>query len=392
MSQDFYQQDYLQAELSKLADMPSVGLFRDGRSLVVDLANHQFPDRCLKTDQPISGMHTPIKLLTYNVNADELNLIRGLVIASTNQMATISETNKGNNVSVLLGVPLTPSQAARLKSPWPLLITIFFILWTITCFAGLFVFIEPNQTPVFFCLLLGVFAGVVGMIMGFVFMTLRTNRVLSIQRLADRKVWLRGVHADWLARLPVYTASTELLQRDMQRAASSEWWSFATATVFGIAALICIPIAIDGYFRGVDSRNWPETSGAIQNVAVKHHTSSRRGRRRESWTVNFDFRYSVEGKSFSGKGSQTEHSELAANNNAQQKPPGAPVVVYYRPTYPADCRLKRGIQDSEIFWIIGTVVVSVIAVIATIFGLVARGQKAGFQFQLDERQRLLSRK
>jgi hypothetical protein len=386
MSQDFYQ-----AEFIKPAEMPSVGLFRDGRLLVVDLANHQFPERCLKSDQPISGAHSLIKLLTYNVNADELNLIRGLVVASTNQLPTISETNKGNNVTVQLGVPLTPRQAARLKSPWPLLTAIFFILWTLACGAGLFVFVDPNNAVIFLSLILGVFIGIFGMIAGFVNMTLRTSRVLAIKRLADRKVWLTGAHPDWLARLPIYTASTELLQRDHQRAASSEWWSFATAILFGIAALVCIPIATTGYVRGIDSRAWPETSGTIQNVEVKHHTSSRRGRRREWWTVNFDFYYSVEGRQFPGKGSQTENSEWAANNNAQQKPAGTPVTVFYRPGNPADYRLERGIQDSEIFWIIGAAIVSLVAVIAVIYGLVARTRKAGLQMQLDERERLLAR-
>jgi|GEM_PF-4121638 len=381
-------QDFFQAEFIKPAEMPSAGLFRDGRYLVVDLASHQFPDRCLKTDQPISGAHSLIKLQTYNVPADELDLIRGLVVASTNQLPKISESNKGNSVIVQLGVPLTPAQARRLKSPWPIISVIFFIALTIACFAGLFLAVDPNNALIFLSILVGVLIGIVGMIGSFVMLTLRTSRVLKIKRLADRKVWLGGVHADWLARLPAYAASLELIQRDHRRAASTEWWSFATALVFGIATLICGPIAFLGYTKGVASRTWPMAEGAIQNAEMKHHTSSRRGRRSEWWTVNFDFIYQANGQAFVGKGSERENSEWAAQNNLQRKPPGTPITVYYNPARPADNRLERGLKDSEIIWIVVSVIVCVIAVIAAIYGLMARARKAGIQLQLDEHERL----
>ena len=379
MSQDFYQ-----AEFAKPTEIPTVGLFRDGRHLVVDLVDHQFPDRCVKTDVPISGAHSLIKLATYNVPADELNLVRGVVVASTNQLPHIKENNKGNSVIVQLGVPLTAAQAKRLKSPWSLVTAIGFLVWTIACFAGLYLFNAPNQIPIFLGLLLGVLVGIIGMIVGLILMVNRTTRVLSVLRLADRKVWLKGVHPAWLARLPTYTASVELLQRDWQRAKSSEWWSFGTAILFGIAALVCIPLAINGYFHGMSSETWPETQGAIQRVEVNAH----RSKSHRWWTVDFDFDYSVEGKHYTGRGSQREESEWDAQNNAKQKPAGTPVTVFYHPQQHDDNRIERGLSGGEIIWMVAAVIVSLIAVIAAMYGLMARVRKAGLQAQLDERQRL----
>jgi hypothetical protein len=379
--------DYYQAEFASPTSLPAVGLFRDGRFLVVDLADHQFPDRCLKTDEPISGAHTLVEMTTYNVAAEELALVRGLVVASTNQLLRINENNKGNNVVVQLGVPLTAAQTRRLKSPWPLLFVIAAILFTIGCFGGMFLAVDPNNAAIFLSLFVGCVLGIFGMLFGFVALTTRTSRVLSIKRLADAKVWLRGAHPDWLARLPEYAVSTDLLKRDQQRSASSAWWSLATAAVFGIATLISVPIAAIGYAKGVASQNWPTAEGKIGNVSISKHSTSRRGRRTVWWHVDFDYTYQVQQQSYSGKSFEREDTEQAAQFNMQQKPPGTPIDVFYNPANPADNRTERGLSKGEIFWIVGAVVVSLIALIAAAYGLIARSRAAAYQYQLDERAR-----
>lgn len=359
------------------------GLYRDGRYLVVDLDQHRFPPRCVKSDLPVNVPPAYLTLRTYNVNGEELNLMRNVVVASAGQPLTINETNKGNNVIVPLVVPLGHEWQAKLGSNFGLILAVSSIVLTVLLFiATIMLAISDNDW--FFVPAIGCGFGVVGMISGFVLMTRRDYRVVSIQRLADRKVWLRGVHHDWLARLPEFRLNPAFLGREYKRAVSSTWWSFGTALVFGMAAVVCVLIAASGYLRGVASRDWPSVQGTIGSAHITEHSSSRRGRTTRWWNVNFDYHYEVNGDRLSGSSYEKEHSADAAQANLQSKPPGTPIGVYYNPTSPADHRLTPGISDAEILWIIAAVAVSSVALIACAYGMAARSRATRFQWDLDE--------
>ena len=64
-------------------------------------------------------------------------------------------------------------------------------------------------------------------------------------------------------------------------------------------------------------------------------------------------------------------------------PPGSPAATYYNPADPADYRMAPGLKDDEIFWIIGAVIVSIVAIVATCFGLVARSRAKAYKDQID---------
>jgi hypothetical protein len=379
MSSEVYQAEYAEQTLPE-----GTGLWRDGRSLVVDLAAHAFPHRCLKTDLPLKdAAHAFVSLRTYNVIADELNLVRGLVVASTGQMLTISENSKGNNVLVPLGVPLAPEWQAKLKSNFGLILAVSSIVLTVLLFIATMLLAFANN-DLFIVPAIGCGLGVVGMISGFVMMTRRDSSVLSIKRLADRKVWLSGVHHDWLSRLPEFRASPEFLGREIKRAESSRWWSFATAIVFGIAAIVCVPIAANGYLKGIASRDWPSIEGKLYGTHVTAHSSTRKGRTTRWWNVNFNYDYTVNNEQHSGKSYEKEHSAEAAEANRQRKPDGTPVTVFYNPGSPGDHRLERGISDGEVGWLVAAAIVSIIGLIAACYGLAARSRGAQYQSQLDE--------
>lgn len=354
----------------------AVGLWRDGRLLVVELAAHQFPNRCLKTDVPVRGPHTLVEPRTYNVIGEELDLVMHLVVASSGQVLKISRNSKGNNVVVPLVVPLADEMQAKVKSSFGLILAISSILFTLACFAAIF----PLAATVWFPIpMIGCGLGIFGMIFGFVLMTLRSSRIVSIKRLADRKVWLRGVHPDWLARLPEYKISPELLGRDYKRAVSSTWWSFGTAMVFGIAAVICVPLSVIGYYHGVASRNWPSTQGTVSGANI----TTGRTKSGRYWNVNFDYNFTVNGQQYSGHESNRHNSEWDAQNDLNSKQDGTPITVYYHPDTPDDNRLQTGLSEGEIFLVIIAAAVSIISVIATGFGLSARSRAARFKDQIE---------
>lgn len=364
------------AEFAPDDGRPATGLWRDGKLLVVELAAHQFPNRCLKSDVPVRGPHTLVEPRTYNVLADELNLVTGLVVASTGRSLSISRNNKGNNVVTPLAVPLAPGMQARLKSWLGLFLAISGIVFTIACFVTMLFLI---QTDWFIIPMIGCGFGVFWMIFGFVWMTLRTYRVLSIQRLADRKVWLRGVHRDWLARLPEYKISPELLGRDYKRAVTSTWWSFGTAIVFGIAAIVCVPLSIVGYYHGLASRDWPSVQGSVHGANI----TTGRTKSGRYWNVNYDYRFTINGQTYSGHESDRHSNEFDAQNNLNSKQDGTPITVFYNPDIPGDNRLQPGISDGEILLIIAAVIVSLISTIAAGYGVAARSRAGRCRNQIE---------
>jgi hypothetical protein len=325
---------------------------------------------------PVRGPHTLVEPRTYNALNDELNLVTGLIVASTGQPLKISRNNKGNNVVAPLAVPLAAEMQGKLKSHLGLILAVSSILFTIACFVAIFALIGNDW---FIVPMIGCGLGVFGTIFGFILMTMRTYRVLSIARLADRKLWLRGAHPDWLARLPEYQISPELLARDYKRAVSSTWWSFGTAIVFGIAAVICIPFAIKGYYHGLASRDWPNVQGTVRGANItSHRTKSGR-----YWNVNFEYHFSVNGGQYSGKDSDRYNSEWDAQNALNNKRDGTPITVFYNPAGPDDNRLQQGLSEGEIFLTIASVVVSIVSLIATGYGVSARSRAGRFKDQME---------
>lgn len=374
MSQGFYQAKYAAAESATTR-----GLFRDGKYLVVELADHEFPDQCVKTDLPISGAHAPMELKTQNVRAEELNLVRGLVVSSTGQPLQISENNKGNRVVILLGAPLAPEMLAKLKSRVGTYVMIASAVFTVAMLIGAILTAQANSEW-FAVPLLGMIAGGVGILAGYVISSMRSSSLLTVQRLADGKVWLKGAHHDWLARLPVYQISPGLLQREYRRAVSSTWWSFGTAIGCGIAAIIGIPVSIHGYNKGVASRDWPSVQGQVVRAYITSHKPRRSSR---YWRVNYEFVYVVAQEQFSGKSYLRENSPEQAEATLQAMPPGSPAATYYNPADPADYRMVPGLKEDEIFWIIGAAVVSIVAVVAACYGAVSRSRASVFKDQID---------
>lgn len=352
-----------------------MGLSRDGQLLVVELAAHQFPSRCLKSDVPVRS-HSLVEPRTYNVVIDELDLVTGLVVASTGRSLQISRNSKGNNVVVPLALPLATEFQGKLKSRFGLWLVVSGILFTLACLGASFAL---AATDWFLLPFLGCVLGIGGTILGFVWMALQTYRVVSIQRLADRKIWLRGVHPDWLARLPDYKVSPELLGRDYKRAVSSTWWSLGTATVFGLAAVVCIPLSVLGYYHGIASRDWPNTQGTVHGANI----ITGRTKSGQYWNVNFDYNFTVNGRPFSGHDSNRHNSEFDAQNDLRSKQDGAAITIYYNPDRPADNRLEPGLSDGEIFLMVATVVVSAVSIIATGYGIGARSRAGRFRDQLE---------
>ena len=149
--------------------------------------------------------------------------------------------------------------------------------------------------------------------------------------------------------------------------------------MFGIAAVICVPLSVIGYYHGVASRDWPSVQGTVSGANI----TTGRTKSGKYWNVNYDYQFTVDGQQFSGHESDRHNSEWDAQNNLNSKPDGTPITVYYNPDIPDDNRLQQGLSDGEILLMVAAVVVSVISLIAASFGISARSRAGRFKDQIE---------
>ncbi len=160
-------------------------MWRHGRLLVVRKGD-EFPDRCIKTNEPADGLFLKQELEWTPIWA----LLPQLLLGHWGSLARPFTTRK---VEIHVGVSRRIRQRRRRR---------FFIAGLI-CVAGVvaaFLGINAMQHQALgsFMLLIG---GIFAMLGGMVYY-LNASQIVSAKRILDEYVWIKGVHRDFLAELP----------------------------------------------------------------------------------------------------------------------------------------------------------------------------------------------
>jgi hypothetical protein len=198
------------------------GLWRDEKLLVVDLADHHFPRRCLKTNQVVEQLE-PLTLTYYGPSSAERQMLSGLQFEKV-QINVIEERKSGSRALFTLPVPLSPRLRTIWHSPWGqrliwiglgVLVTAFFIASWHRDFAIVFMAL-----------------GMISILVGIAYL-IAQRWTLPVHRVCEGKIWIGGVHRDWLERLPKFVPSRTMLAEEIWLLHGSLW----TCIWFGVFVL-----------------------------------------------------------------------------------------------------------------------------------------------------------
>jgi len=204
------------------------GLWRDGRWLVVDLQEHAFPNRCVKTNQPVEPPQPPLRLTCFSPPYLEVERLRSEHRQDGDAKVTIIEGHKQTTrVVVELKVPLNPRWQRILHTPLGTR-----LLWG---GAALILLRLASQWLTEQLELSGEFLGlwmwvliIPALAIG-AFVLLFQSFILNIRRLDECKIWISGVHRDWLKPLPEFVPSQGMIERQMFAANGQLWVSIGLA-------------------------------------------------------------------------------------------------------------------------------------------------------------------
>jgi|GEM_PF-5474048 len=206
------------------------GLWRDGKYLVIDLADHYFPRRCLKTNEVIAPPFDTITLTCHGPSNAELNLLQNDPRRFARVKYLVFEGPKQRtSIQFQFALPLTPHWQAIFRSVWGtrLLWAGAALLIGSYCSWILNDSIQWSWLPQFTLL-----TSLVLLVAGGVFQLYR-RLALTVPRLFDGKIWVGGVDSEWLRPLPAFVPSRRMLQEEIQLLT----WSFWTCVVVGLVLL-----------------------------------------------------------------------------------------------------------------------------------------------------------
>jgi hypothetical protein len=191
------------------------GLWRDEKLLVVDLADHHFPRRCLKSNLMVAALE-PVTLAYSQPTLEELRLLRGRDYQQA-KITIVDGSKQWTRVLIELPVPLSPGWRTIWLTPWGQRSIWIGLAVFVTAIVG----IRYNED-------LGLFFSLVGMLsmlFGAAFQ-IALRWVLPVYRVCEGKIWIGGVHRDWIARLPKFTPSRTMLEEEIWLLNASLWACF----------------------------------------------------------------------------------------------------------------------------------------------------------------------
>jgi len=215
------------------------GLWRDGNQLVIDLAHHQFPLRCLKSNSPVDKL-TQISLLAPTLTWLEKERFGTERRLAGSAFVSIVRRGKGpDEVRIDLQLPLSPAWqwiANRHWAFWPRTIGIvglvgaYFVAVGNQTINGAF---RPSFTLVQY--LIVVFLPLT--LLGFL-LEICLSSLLPIKRLDERKIWLARVNRQFLSLLPPFAPSLGMLERRLHSFVWQKWTTIVLAVAWWVLALV----------------------------------------------------------------------------------------------------------------------------------------------------------
>lgn len=198
------------------------GLWRDEKLLVVDLAEHHFPRRCLKSNQVVEALEK-ITLTYGRPTTAELQLLRGSRFKEV-QITIVEASRQRTRVLLELPLPLSPWWRAVWLSPWGKrsIVSGLAVLLAVYVLYGIGGVGNPEHK-----ILAGLFRGtaILALLCGVAFQ-IALRWVLPVYRVCEGKMWIGGVHRDWLQRLPKFAPSRTMLAEEIWLLNASLWTCF----------------------------------------------------------------------------------------------------------------------------------------------------------------------
>lgn len=229
-------------------------LWRDEKLLVVDLADHHFPRRCLKNNQVVEQL-APLTLTYSRPTSAEMQMLGAMQFKHVH-INVIEERRSGARALITLPVPLSPRLRTVWHSPWGQR-----LIWI-----GLGVLLTAFVSAGFHRDLGILFMafGMLSILVGIAYL-LAQRRTMPVHRVCEGKIWIGGVHRDWLLRLPTFTRSRTMLAEEIWLLNASLWTCFW----FGVFVLgLFLGGRISGEFSGKDGQYLGYALLAIVAVAI----------------------------------------------------------------------------------------------------------------------------
>jgi hypothetical protein len=329
------------------SDEEAYGLWRDGQWLVIDLAKHRFPRRCLKTNQPVDGPPVHATFTEFHLSVNEREQFRKLRVASSKAVVRTDWRNP-QRLDVKLLLPLLSRYRWLLESSW---IPGFCWFGFVAVIASIFAMNDHLHLDSVALVIIReiVFGLAVACFPLGIAMSLIRSWIVRKRQIVDRKIWLAGVHRDWLAPLPPFVATRALAERCSSHAFGwSLFWLLLAAIFVGLTSWR-LSAAKDGYRIGRESRSWLESTGSIVAAEIRDYTTTKRVRRGTIYHLHYAYEYPASAKRESG----VDREEFYYRQNAEQRLAtirrlGQPLTVYYNPANPSEHRLQRGFSWTDL--------------------------------------------
>jgi hypothetical protein len=226
------------------------GLWRDGNYLVISENSHHFPRRCVKTNEPVEKPKEFIQFATWGLSYSDLQHL------SPAQRAEVLDTRP------LLGQRNVPSHSVQLRLPlnqrWQWIFRTWSGVWAIAAGAVIAIVgqLSLNSKELEPSVLLPLWRGLLVLGIGLALcgglFLFAVNWMLSIRHMADGKIWIAGVHRDFLKPLPDYVPMRQTLEHEMFRGNWQLWTYLSLGIVFVVLILVAVAV---GASRDPDYRS-----------------------------------------------------------------------------------------------------------------------------------------
>ncbi|WP_254511028.1 hypothetical protein [Anatilimnocola floriformis] len=236
------------------------GVWRDGNALVIDLAGHHFPRRCVKSNELVEPPFSLVSLTCHSPGYAELKLLQAEPrrFARTKYVVT-SGHKQETRIHFELPLPLTPRWRTIVQSKWGvrlLWIGAAMLMATYAAWVLLHNSFDWEWIPQ-----LSLAVSILVLICGAA-VQLHQRSTLTVQKLFDGKIWIGGVHGDWLATLPPFTPSKRMLTEEVRLLS----WSFWISASGGLALLLLF--LINSLSSGTESAEYRNVRYALLTAAA----------------------------------------------------------------------------------------------------------------------------
>lgn len=291
--------------------MASAGLYRDEAQLVIDLQTHVFPDRCVMTNKevPADGKLL-VELVVGYLPLKNSGWYEGLRVASSGSAVTMQPWGNAGRFTVPLLLPLSPKWQCQRESLLANLLILGGLLSAVVSGATFGIYANADW---FWerasCLALSM----VIVLLGVAISPPKMSCQLVITQFEDGKIWVTGVHRDWLAALPKWQMPLVVLDHQLLMTRLAKWFFGTIAGSSALVFLLGVWLGISGFVHLKVVKTWPTVQGTIvtSGVTPQKFIAGRRG-----WVTTYvvavTYSYTVEDWSFTGSTSFRYDEEKAA--------------------------------------------------------------------------------